>query len=291
MKVLTFADLHLRDTVPSCVDATHDEWMGIQRDALEKVLQIAVDNHVDEVCVGGDIFHSNATASFECITMFQIFSRNLADSGIVTRIMAGNHDLPQHSSTNVNKSAIGVLLNSDCIFDMKEDSVIRGCNFDEEDYDGCKAIFKHVLCIPEKDKSPFVECETPETLLNRYKSSRFIFTGDYHRNFVYKGLDNRYVINSGCLTKQASDFADYETGVYVSDLETCDVKWCPVNIGQKFVRNGGSAKADKSVEDFVSGIKKESVTLDFIGTLRNELAAQKKDVRDKVEGWIENIGQ
>jgi DNA repair exonuclease SbcCD nuclease subunit len=291
MKVLTFADLHLRDTVPSCVDATHEEWMRIQRDALEKVLQIAVDNRVDEVLVGGDIFHSNATASFECITMFQIFSQNLADSGIITRIMAGNHDLPQHSSTNVNKSAIGVLLNSDCILDMKGDSVIRGCNFDEDDYKGCKAIFKHVLCMPEKDKPSFVECETPQTLLDKYKSARFIFTGDYHRNFVYKSLDERYVINSGCLTKQASDFEDYETGVYIVDLETCDIRWCSVNVEQKFVRNGSSVKADKSVEDFVSGIKKESVTLDFIGTLRNKLDGQKKDVKDKVEEWIENIGQ
>ncbi len=290
MKVLTFADLHLRDTVPSCVDATHEEWMKIQRDALTKVYDIAVDNHVDEVYAGGDIFHSNATASFECITMFQEFAEALSAMDIRVRILAGNHDLPNHSSTNLNKSAVGVLFNSEYIWDMKG-SVIRGCNFDEDDYAGCKAIFKHVLCIPENEKPSFIECETPETLLTKFKSARFIFTGDYHRNFVHKSLDNRYVINSGCLTKQASDFADYETGVYVSNLETCDVKWCPVNIKQKFVKNGISVKTDKSVEDFVSGIKKESVTLDFIGTLRNELTAQKKDVQDKVEGWIENIGQ
>lgn len=290
MKVLTFADLHLRDTVPSCVDATHEKWMEIQRNALLKVYQIAVNNHVAEVYVGGDIFHSNATASFECITMFQDFAKLLDGNGIRVRICAGNHDLPQHSSSNVDKSAIGVLFNSDCIFDMKS-SVIRGCNFDENDYNGFKAIFKHVLCIPEKDKPPFVECETPQSLLDKYKFARFFFTGDYHRNFVYRSLDNRYVINSGCLTKQASDFEDYETGVYITDLETCDVKWCPVNIEQKFVKNGNSVKVDKFVEDFVSGIKKESVTLDFIGTLRNELSAQKKDVQDKVEEWIENIGQ
>lgn len=289
MKVLTFADLHLRDTVPSCVDATHEEWMKIQCDALTKVYDIAVDNHVNEVYAGGDIFHSNATASFECITMFQEFAEALDEDGIRVRIMAGNHDLPGHSSTNVGKSAIGVLFNSNCVFDMKG-SVIRGCNFDEDNYSGCKAIFKHILCIPEKDKPSFVECDTPESLLNKY-SAKFIFTGDYHRNFVYRSLDNRFVINSGCLTRQASDFEDYETGVYVTDLDKCEIKWCPVNVEQKFVKNGVKKTVDRSVDDFVNGIKKESVTLDFIGTLRNELFKQNDSVKEKVNSWIDEIGQ
>lgn len=186
MKVLTFADLHLRDTVPSCVDATHEQWMDIQRKALEKVRLIAMDNDVQEVYVGGDIFHSNNTASFQCITMFQDFAKLLNGDGIRVRICAGNHDLPQHSSSNVDKSAIGVLFNSDCIFDMKS-SVIRGCNFDEDDYSGFKAIFKHVLCIPENEKPSFVECETPQSLLDKYKFARFIFTGAV---FCFQGNSN-----------------------------------------------------------------------------------------------------
>ena len=186
MKVLTFADLHLRDTVPSCVDATHEQWMDIQRKALEKVRLIAIDNDVQEVYVGGDIFHSNNTASFQCITMFQDFAKSLAENGIAIRIMAGNHDLQNHSSTNLDKSAVGILLNSEYITDMKG-SVIRGCNFDEDDYLDCKAIFKHILCIPEKDKPPFVECETPQSLLDKYFLAKFIFTGAV---FCFQGNSN-----------------------------------------------------------------------------------------------------
>ena len=290
MKILTFADLHLRGTVPSCVDATALEWMNIQKSALDKVVEIAVENEVEEVYVGGDIFHSEQSTSFECVTMFQNFAKNLYSQGICVRVLFGNHDLKYHSSEFIDKSAVGVLLNSDSIFTM-DNSVVKGCNFDEDDYKGHELIFKHVLCIPKEDKLDYIECDTPETLLEKYPHAKVIFTGDYHKHFCYKKYE-RYVINSGCLTKQASDFENYETGVYVTDLNSMSVKWCPVNISQKFVKNNNINKNNKNnFDDFVNGIKKKSVTLDFVGTLKNELVKQEKPVQETVGSWIEQIGE
>lgn len=292
--VIITADWHLRNTVPSCIDATFTEWMNIQKEALAKIIDIAVGNNASGIYHCGDVFHSERTTSFECIQMVQDFAKECDACGIDFFIVAGNHDELNHSTSNLHKSAIGILFKSKYIYDMNNSkkSIIHGCNFDIDDYDGYENIAKHILCIPKEQKSDFIECETPETLLVKYSKSKRIFLGDYHRNFVYKSSDDRYVINPGCLTKQAADFESYCCGVYYVRLDSnTEVKWCPVNIEQKFVRNGGSVKVDKSVDDFVNGIKKESVTLDFIGTLRNELAAQKKDVQDKVEGWIENIGQ
>lgn len=288
MKVLTFADLHLRSTVPSCVDATSAEWMDIQQKALDKVVEIAVEHNVDSVYVGGDIFHTENTTSFKCITTFQNFAKTLYDKDIKTRVIFGNHDLKYHSSIYLNEGAAGIILNSNYIFDMK-DSPIKGCNFDEDDYEGCYAMFKHILCIPSKDKPDFIDCETPESLLKKYYPATFIFTGDYHRNFVYEN-NGSFVINSGCLTKQASDFKDYETGVYVTDLNSHTVEWCPVNIEQKFVENGRK-DVDKSIMTFVDNVKQQEVNLDFMTALKNKLLKQEECVQDKVNSWIERVGQ
>ena len=201
MKVLTFADLHLRGTVPSCVNATPTEWMDIQKQALNKVVFTAIENDVDGVYVGGDIFHSEQSCTFECINMFIEFVLDLKSANIPVFVLFGNHDLQFHSSENIHKSAVGILQNYPYIYKMTSDkSLIYGCNFDIDDYDGKEKIFKHVLCIPEEQRPPVVECETPQTLLERYPSARYIFTGDYHKKFAY--TDNgRFVINSGCLTK------------------------------------------------------------------------------------------
>ena len=290
MKVLTFADLHLRSTVPSCIDCTPTEWMKVQKDALDKVVSVALEHDVNEVYVGGDIFHSEQSTSFECIILFQEFVNKLHISNIPVYIMAGNHDLPQHSSLNINFSAIGVLFNSNNVLLMQDSKTIKGCNFDVDEFGDSKYIFKHILCIPENEKPDIVDCDTPKTLLDKYPNAEIIFTGDYHRKFAFTE-NGRFVINSGCLTKQASDFEDYETGVFVTDLNSKEVIWCPVNIPQKFVKNHSIKKIDNSIDDFINSLNKASSTLDFINVLKNKLDAQDSPVKNKVESWIEEIGQ
>lgn len=298
VKLLITSDWHLRGTVPSCVDATPTEWMDIQRQALEKVKSIALREGVSAILCGGDIFHSDASTTFECVTMVQRFAKDLREEsskergypGILFYILSGNHDLPYHSSENLDKAAVGILYNSDNVGDMETDCFVKGCNFDRDDYEGREAIFKHVLTIP-KEQVPFgVECETPESLLEKYPA-KWVFTGDYHHNFHYE-KDGRHVINAGCLTKQAADFENYHTGVYIVDIDSETVAFQLVDIPQKFVKNGGKSKAaDKSVEDFANSIKRESVTLDFISELREKSRTQKEAVKEKVGGWIEKIGQ
>ena len=70
-RYLLVSDVHLRSTVPSCIDATSEEWMKIQEQALDKVVEIAIDNNVCYVLCCGDLYHSEPTASFECIQLSQ----------------------------------------------------------------------------------------------------------------------------------------------------------------------------------------------------------------------------
>jgi len=292
MKFLITSDWHIRSTVPRCLDMTQEEWMNVQREALKQVGEIALENDVCDILVGGDIFHSENTATFECIYLVQEFIQDMWDKDIPVSILCGNHDLPQHSSSNIPRSAIGVLLNSKDVQNMNKHCVVKGCNFDNDDYGDSKYIFKHTLTIPKKDiPFPDIQCETPESLLEKYPKSKWIFTGDYHKHFEHNNLEGRHVINPGCLTKQASDFENYETGVYVIDTDDETVKWCPVNVEEVFNHNGEAKKElDATIENFVSGIKKESVTLDFIESVKKELPNHEEEVQDKVNHWIEESG-
>lgn len=291
MICLVTADWHIRSTVPSCIDATPGQWMSEQKRVLDKLVEIVKEEQVEQVLIGGDVFHSENTTSFECIQIVQDFAKKIIDYDTSVWVLCGNHDLPGHSSSNIPKSAIGVLLNSYAINDMSTNNVCKGCNFDVEDYGDSDIIFKHTLTIPYEEKAEFIECETPETLLEKFPKAKMIFTGDYHKNFVHH-KDGRYVVNSGCLLKQAIDFEDYQNGVYIVDTETCNIKWCPIDFQLPFNHTGEIKKEmDESIEKFVTGIKKEAVTLDFISSVKNELPNHEKPVQDKVETWIEEIGQ
>lgn len=291
-KHLITADWHIRSTVPSCIEATPEEWMNFQKESVNTVLKIAKINEVDEIDVGGDLFHSEQTASNECIYLLQDTAQKADEQGTPMYIFAGNHDLINHSSSNIPKSAIGVLLNSKSVRNMSKDtSYIKACNFDEDDYGNAKLIFKHVLTIPSKDKPDFIECETPESLLEKYPNADWIFTGDYHKSFHFE-KNGRHVVNSGCLMRQVADFENYTPGVYIVDTETGDVNFIPIGLEQKFNHNGYEKKAlDENIENFVEGIKKENVTLDYISSLQNEALNHEENIQERINKWITEAGQ
>ena len=95
-RIISTADWHLRYTVPSCIDATPSEWMDIQRAALNKIKELAIEYKVKAVYVGGDLYHNDDVASSECIQLVQDLAQELYDNGILFFIFAGNHDLLHH---------------------------------------------------------------------------------------------------------------------------------------------------------------------------------------------------
>lgn len=295
-KYLVISDIHLRSTVPGCIDTTPEEWIGIQKGALSRVAKIAKDNNVNYVLCCGDLFHTEPTASNECIQIAQNWVQELREDDIDFYICPGNHDLPEHSSSNLYRAAMGVFLNSRNVNVMEypSDKQFVGSSFDVEltaqdclDYE---ILCKHVLCIPKENiPTELMGCETPESLLDKYPN-KFICLGDYHRKFHFE-KNGRHVINPGCLTKQAADFEDYETGVFVFSTDSEEVKWCPVNIEQKFNHNGYEKKAlDQTIENFVTGIKAEDVTLDYVSSLKNEAQNHEQGIQNRIDSWIEQSG-
>ena len=205
------ADWHLRSTVPSCVEASQEEWISIQESAVDKVVDIAIEKK-SPVFVVGDIFHSDTTTSFQMIQIIQNAAKRLGKHGLSLYVLFGNHDLKYHTSTNIIKSPLGVLMNSVNVYLLSTFENVSAANFDEEDKN-CEYVFKHTLTIPKSDiPVDVINCETPESLLEKFDKAKMVMTGDYHRNFHFE-KDGRHVINPGCLTKQAADFENYQNGI------------------------------------------------------------------------------
>lgn len=291
MKLIVTADWHIRATRPRC--RVDEDWIQTQQKALNQIVQISNEKKAP-VFVVGDLFHSNSDTSFQCIQIVQQMADQLGE----LYVLCGNHDLPYHSSENIEKSAIGVLLGSNNIHLVKScfDQlmyVYSAANFDQEDNKDAEIVFKHVLVFPDvKSIPPNVDAITAKELLSEFPKAKWIFTGDYHHNFHYE-KNGRHVVNPGCLLRQASDVKDYQCGVYYIDTDKEIVEFIPIIDTEEFVDDSYIIKQEERetrIENFVDKLKDtKSVSLDFINNVENAMLENniQGELRDKIEQLLE----
>lgn len=284
MRFVLTADWHIRATKPRC--RIDEDWIQTQRLALNQIADIANSNDFP-VYVVGDLFHSHGDTSFEVVQLIQEFANSL-NHGMF--ILAGNHDLPHHNSSNLHKSAIGILLHCEKINFIQNNEYVSAGNFDQET-ENKDIIFKHILCFPDlKSMPPNVNAVTAEDLLGEYDNARWIFTGDYHHNFVYENK-GRHVVNSGCLIRQVSDMKDYQCGVYVIDTDLNKIDFVPIVDDYDLVDDSHILRQnekDERIENMVDKLMDiEAVSLDFIQNIENVLL--KTDVSDEIRKCVKEL--
>lgn len=278
MKLIITADWHLRATAPRC--RTDENWIETQRNTLKQISKYAI-QYEAKVCVVGDIFHTNSDASFEVINMVQEMANYLNNHNLDgLYILAGNHDLPYHNSENINKSAIGLLLNSDNIFKLNQlvsKKIISAPNFDEEVEDK-ELVFRHILVMPDEKRNPLIDCKTPQDLLDETPNAKWIFAGDYHHNFIYKD-SNRYVINSGCILRQVSDMKDYQCGVYLVDTNNDKIEFLQLEDNDDIIDDNYIIKdkdREERIEKFAAKLADTNIiSLDFIENVQKSIEENK----------------
>ena len=289
-KMIITADWHIRATMPRCRIDTN--WMETQRKALGHVMEISIAKKAP-VFVVGDLFHSNSDTSFECIQLVQ----EMADALGELYILCGNHDLPYHSSENIQKSAIGVLLNSNNVhliseyMDKLDEFSFSAANFDGKDNKQAEMVFKHVLTFPDaKSLPPNVDALTAKDLLSEFPNAKWIFTGDYHHNFHYE-KNGRHVVNPGCLLRQASDFKDYTCGVYFVDTDNEIVEFIPIIDNEQFIDDSYILKEEERaerIENFVNKLTDtKNISLDFKDNVYR--AMQQNNFSDEMINMLEEL--
>jgi len=292
VKFVCTADWHLRATKPRC--RMDEDWYKTQENALEQIREFANEKRCP-VFVVGDIFHSIGDTSFYCIQMVQKMARRTREG---LYILAGNHDLPYHSTENIDKSAVGILMRSNKIKKIKDYFIendfedFSAGNFDEETEDA-EIIFKHVLCFPDmKSLPPNVDAMTAKDLLEEYPSAKWIFTGDMHKNFHYE-KNGRHVVNPGCLLRQAVDFKDYHPGFYFVDTEKNIVEFNLIIDSDAFVDDSyilREKEKEERIEAFANKIGEvESVSLDYAENVKNAMMSSylSKELKETIEELME----
>lgn len=299
MEFIVTADWHLRASRPRC--RIDEDWYKTQKKAVNQIKKIACEKNCN-VAIVGDIFNSNTDTSFQTIQIIQDFAKELAENNLSCYILAGNHDLLYHSSENIEKSAVGILFNSENIYPIKDYFENPGSlgyakvsysasNFDEEDNKDAEIVFKHVLCFPDaKSLPPNVDALTAKDLLSEFPNAKYIFTGDYHKNFHYE-KNGRHVVNPGCLLRQASDFKDYQCGCYFVNTDKSLVEFIPIIDKEQFVDDSYILEQDEReqrIEKFVSKLKDtKNISLDFIDNVRNAIISN--NLNENIKNTIEEL--
>lgn len=288
MRFVLTADWHLRSQRPRC--RKDEDWITTQKNALKQILDVAIDKNCD-VFVVGDIFHSHSETTFEIVQMVQNFAKELGKHDLSLYVLFGNHDLRFHSSTYIDKSAVGILLKSDNIYPISVFEDVSAPNFDEIPDENAKYLFIHVLCFPDmKSMPPNVNAVCAKDLLEEIPTANWIFTGDYHRNFHYE-WKGRHVVNSGCLLRQASDMKDYQCGVYFIDTDAEIVEFIPIIDDEELVDDSyivEEKERDERIEGFLSKLSEtKGISLDFADNVERALLAC--DLEEGVKDMVREL--
>jgi DNA repair exonuclease SbcCD nuclease subunit len=283
-----------------------DDWLETQRTALAHVAEYAKNFEADVVAVG-DIFHSTNETTNEVIGLVQEFALTLKEKNLKLFILAGNHDLPQHNIENINRSAFNILLNSKNIFHLNQlkindgkfeydTSTISAADFGADENTDAEFVFKHVLCFPENERiPPSDKIVKPSELFMQFKNAKYIFVGDYHRQFVFNKGKTKKLLNPGCLLRQAADMIDYEPSVLFFDFETGAHTVCPIPDDEKLVTDEYLEREERRnsrIEAFIERIKEnKQVTFDFIENVLNFMKSNeiKEEIKDVILELLENI--
>jgi len=294
-KFIITADWHLRSQRPRC--RLDDDWLETQRNALTLIANEANEYEADVIVIG-DIFHSTNETTNEVIGLVQEFALTLETTNQKLYILAGNHDLLQHNLDNIHRSAFNILIHSKNIYHLKQLDIwhneefnkmrISASNFGADDKLDAEIVFKHVLCFPENEKiPPNDKIVKPSELFAQFENAKYIFTGDYHRQFVYE-KGKKKLLNPGCLLRQAADMIDYGPGVFFIDFENGKLKYeiLPIPDDEKMVTDEYLEKEEmrnNRIEAFIERIKEnEQVTFDFIENVHNLMK------NNKIENEIKN---
>lgn len=202
------SDWHLRKDVPKSRPENEEEWLDFQFGKIEEMIEFARGKNAPIYQVG-DIYHRSQPYYGVVGRLKELF---LEEPDRLYKI-AGNHDLPYHSFDNVLNSGwycspgIDMRLNNRGAFHFGTAPKSKKA----------KIVFTHQLVFPDDKSRPIEELgKTAEELLEEFPRAKYIFTGDYHKNFHYEE-DGRHVINSGCLTRQGAGEVDYTCGFYYVD--------------------------------------------------------------------------
>ena len=206
---ILMSDPHLRLSIPVC--RTEEEFLKAQWDKLQFIKNLQRKHECPVFC-GGDLFHHWKPSP-------ELLSKTMEYLPANFHTIYGQHDLPQHSLPDQDKSGIFTLKTAKAL------KLLSGVHWGETP----KGISYEIRCKDDKQrwvlvwhkmnyqgKLPWPGCTDPRAgkLLRKYPDYDLILTGDNHLPFVEE-YENRILVNPGSMMRQNADQIDFRPRVYL----------------------------------------------------------------------------
>lgn len=199
------SDLHLREDTPVC---RTDDYQLAQWGKLDAISDLQKEHGCPVICAGDLYDHWKPSPWLLRETIL-----HLPDQFYT---IYGQHDLPQHNLSLVQKCGIKVLEAAGKL------TVLEGTHWGQtpnksnlnELFKGRKVLVWHVMNY--KSKKPWPGCTDPmaASLLRKYKDYDLIITGDNHKTFIEE-YDERLLVNPGSMMRMDADQVDHKPRVFL----------------------------------------------------------------------------
>lgn len=275
--MIAAADIHLQLKPPRCRTESEADWLEYQRRILRFIVDTANEQN-DDLYLVGDIFDKAVSSP----AMVRMFIEEMSRLRGTCYIMAGNHDLPEHSFDELYRSSYGVLeaMGHHPEFRIKS---ISESGHAYVPFGGVKPIgnkengilFVHQFIVESNDDIiPGMTATTARTLAGDYPEFDLIICGDNHHSFR-KNVKGQTILNCGCVSKRNIDFKDAELCIWrINEEEGLEIQRIPIPDTSVLVRDAAVEAKKESEEKFseLVALLKETgaMTLDYVANLRGK---------------------
>jgi DNA repair exonuclease SbcCD nuclease subunit len=278
MKYLFTSDWHLRLDIPACRDET---FLDTQEKTLEFIYETAK-KHKAKVIIAGDLFHRANPDRSSDLTVLALKYLKRAD----TYLIAGNHDLKYHKIDHLQSGCIGVIWEADVL--EKELNNFSFYHFSQELEKGKTGIcVMHRYCEPSNLPEYIEDGISAETLFAEYDFDVFV-VGDNHTFFVSE-KDNRFVFNTGSITRQSASqkYTTPKCVIYDDITNTYEIIELPDNNPDDVITDHIQEKTTREdrISSFVEKLK-GSVDLDLSFESNLDMYIKKNKVKESVKNKI-----
>ncbi len=278
------ADIHLTETTP--ISRT-DNYVEAQDRKLAFLKQLET-QYDCPVIDAGDIFDYWKASPWLIARAY----KNLP-SEIYT--IPGNHDLPEHSMQQYEKSALHVLEVALAIRRLsktpydRRDFTIAGFAYGEKLEDvNADIVVIHDLVYEGNPPWPNAVGYQPKDLFKIFTKPRLILTGHYHMALVAKSKDGRLVVNPGSMMRMTIVQKDYKPRCYLYNFDDNEVEPVYFPIEEEVFDDRHIVEPKEKEERLSAFIEKLNMEWDLRLSFRANLETffKKNKVNKKVEELI-----
>lgn len=291
MRGIISGDNHIRADLPRC--RIDDNWEETQNKAIIELVEIANKKDCDLFIVG-DLFDTANVPARIISMLINEFSK----INNKVYILAGNHDLPYHSITNIENSSIGIFRNLSrkhhkIKFGMTEFGHWSNFNGTVKGSESGILFIHKLIFDSAKSIPPNCAGITAAQFLeeNKYK---WVFSSDNHKCFHYEKND-RHIINPGCMIRQSSDEKEYKPSVFFVDTEKEIVERIYLNDNVEMVDDSYIKKEnerDERIGAFVEQLKSsKKLSLSFLDNIEKAIEKNKKVLDKSIIDMINTLIQ